>query len=1031
MIAIETLVKYFNMGFKLVPLDEISKGPIIPWSEIYTNSDFWSTEKLQEYSDKFHNISTTFGKTNVTDSDGNRLYLYCLDIDSEEVLQRVTTLLEQEWKPKTFVTKTQKDYGYHIYWFEHSTDNNPISTDACKKGFEFEIKCGKSLCTLPPSRHRDNPLFHYESIGQQDKIMITDGMYEKLINEVLKDCFRRKRNLKSNKNNIIKEDNNRWATANGKLEHYITNPSSKTKEIVLTDKQIEMSTEYLLSYYHDGKRDIFTFGFSGFTYKECVTEESAARILESICSKSDDQYVTERLDTLHRTYVNGAENGSDAITGKTKLKEVIMHVSSCDDIAAENVIQGLLKIWHGEKDKNDKHIEHIHNDKNNQQYSSPAESLLLGELLAADIRNPTEYVINTINKTVKLDDSLVRAVFYCACSTWTFDPINLGISAPTSEGKTYTVIQVLQYFPKTDLKYVGSMSPKVIIRQESTLVNADTLKPIKEDIVTLKKQIKIENDKRKQALEQQLEELKANARPFIDLRGKIYVFLEPPDPELWKIIKPIMSHDNFVIEHPYVESNTMDGIHVKSIITLGFPTFIFCSARDESRWEQWDEIVSRSVILSPYMSPKKYREANILNAQSIGLPTAIQESLIVSRRESELARKCILYLRESITQSVTLYTNCSEDTTDIKYNNPIWIPYFEILGKTLPADKGTEMRINRRILLLLRIITLTKADQRYQVIFANQTLTIAAVEDLTEALYIMQNSTGLPPYKVKFFNEIFYPLYQKKLEEKLKEEREDMTSSVIETETQIHLQLQSAAQNKTILAPGNSVTLTANEIYDYYNLQHPKSPINSDNLRKTYLNELNNAGYIEALDVRDGNTKKVYYPIVAPSEEATYIDTTKETSEFNNIPQFYTYYKINVPINYIPESEDWLIFQIMGLWKCGIDIGNGQYSTDNYNSAIQFLDIRKKDDRIEGNNSTNTNGSSNTISNNRNKITMRQFAERYDSMAIDTLSRHFSRPIFSDYHNKIFGDLQYIGIRENINNENSGNSSDSSDSSVC
>jgi hypothetical protein len=892
--------------------------------------------------------------------------------------------------------------------------------------------------------------------------MITNGLYQRLVNELLADCFRRKKNnLKSNKHNTIKKDCNKSASessitsqeedevqavvtaTNNKLDHYITNSSAAiTKEIVLTDEQIQMSTQYLLSYYHEGARDKFAFGFSGFTYKENIAEESAAKIIESICSKTNDPYIADRLDTLHRTYVNGRENGSDAITGKSKLKEVIMHVSNCDDgKAAENIVQGLLRIWHvgteEEKDRDDKYIEDNNNennknDDNNNKHSPTAESLLLDELLAAGIHNPAEYVINTINKTVKLDDSLVRAVFYAGCSTWALDPLNIGISAPTSEGKTYTVMQVLQYFPKSDIKYVGSMSPKVIIRQDSTLVDVDTLKPVKEDIVTLQKQIKKEeqDEKCKQELEEQLEKLRDNARPLIDLRGKIYVFLEPPSPELWNIIKPIMSHDNFLIEHPYVESTTSGGIHVKSIITLGFPTFIFCTAKDESRWQQWDEIISRSIVLSPNMSTKKYREANILTAQLIGLPTAIQESRIVSRREVELARKCVLYLRESITQSVTLHINCSEDTNDIKYANPVWIPYAEILGKTLPADKGTEMRINKRLLLLLRIIALVKSNHRYQVIFANQTLTIAAIEDLTESLYIMQNSTGLPPYKFEFFNEIFYPLYQKKLEEKLKEEREDIASSVIETETkeQTHLQLPPPSpQNKTIMASVNSVRLTANEICDYYNLHHPKSPINSDNLRKTYLNELTYAGYIEALDVREGNTKKVYYPIVTPSEEAVHLHTAKETKESSNSPQFYTYYKINIPINYIPEPENWLILQILTFRKCGIDIGNGRYTIDNYNSAIQFLDIIKNDDRIKSNNSTSTND---TSSRNRNKITMRQFAEEYDSTATETLSRHFSKPIFSNYYNKIFGKLQYIGIRQNINDRNLGKLPNSSGSSV-
>ncbi len=173
-------------------------------------------------------------------------------------------------------------------------------------------------------------------------------------------------------------------------------------------------------------------------------------------------------------------------------------------------------------------------------------------------------------------------VFYAGCRTWTFDPINIGISAPTSEGKTYTVLQTLQYFPSKDVKNIGSMSPKVIIRQDSTLVDGNTLKPIQGDIRALKKQIFSETDKKqKRKLEKQLEDLKDNARPLIDLRDKIYVFLEPPHPDLWKIIKPIMSHDSFIIEHPYVESNTLQGIHVRSDHNLGLSSFYLFALRKD------------------------------------------------------------------------------------------------------------------------------------------------------------------------------------------------------------------------------------------------------------------------------------------------------------------------------------------------------------------------------------------------------------------------------------------------------------------
>jgi len=63
---------------------------------------------------------------------------------------------------------------------------------------------------------------------------------------------------------------------------------------------------------------------------------------------------------------------------------------------------------------------------------------------------------------------------------------------------------------------------------------------------------------------------------------------------------------------------------------------------------------------------------------------------------------------------------------------------------------------------------------------------------------------------------------------------------------------------------------------DYYNLQNPKSPINSDNLRKTYLNELVS---VESIEVRNGNTKKAYYPIVVPSETSSLNIKTQETNE--------------------------------------------------------------------------------------------------------------------------------------------------------
>jgi hypothetical protein len=103
--------------------------------------------------------------------------------------------------------------------------------------------------------------------------------------------------------------------------------------------------------------------------------------------------------------------------------------------------------------------------------------------------------------------------------------MNLVIAAPTSEGKGHTVLQTLQYFPSKDVKFIGSMSPKVIIRQNSTLVDAETLKPVMKDIKALKKQIEQEKDEERGAtLELQLEKIKGNSVLLIDLRKKSMYF---------------------------------------------------------------------------------------------------------------------------------------------------------------------------------------------------------------------------------------------------------------------------------------------------------------------------------------------------------------------------------------------------------------------------------------------------------------------------------------------------------------------------
>jgi hypothetical protein len=94
-------------------------------------------------------------------------------------------------------------------------------------------------------------------------------------------------------------------------------------------------------------------------------------------------------------------------------------------------------------------------------------------------RDYAEYYISLVKRTVRKEDSFVRQVFYTVLSKDSDSPLNLGVLATTSWGKTYGIIQTLQYFQDKSIWYIGSMSPKVIIRQHGVLVDSNNqpLKP--------------------------------------------------------------------------------------------------------------------------------------------------------------------------------------------------------------------------------------------------------------------------------------------------------------------------------------------------------------------------------------------------------------------------------------------------------------------------------------------------------------------------------------------------------------------------
>jgi hypothetical protein len=578
-----------------------------------------------------------------------------------------------------------------------------------------------------------------------------------------------------------------------------------------------------------------------------------------------------------------------------------------------------------------------------------------------------EYVIKIAKRTVKGEDALVRLLVYVGLTVYSHNPLCLGIRAPTSEGKTYSITQTIQkFFPKEDIWLIGSMSPKALIRQNGVLVDSNG-EPLEARIRELKVKIK-ECDRdddlnQKIYLESKLSKLYQTGKWLIDLHGKTLVFLEPPHPDLWEIIKSILSHDSWEIEHPYVDAD----LKTKNIVTRGWPVCIFCSAKDESKWDIWPEVQSRFMIVSPNMSKAKYLESNRLTFQKLGLPDFVQQQIIVSDTEVDLARKCILYLKQRISRLCPIRYVQNE----YKPYNPVSIPYHEYLAESLPHHKGSAMRTASQVGSLLDIVTLTRSQFMFD--FKTEKMVIARPEDLVEVLRITKNMTdsnysNLPTHKVKFLKEIFRPVYESKSSP---DSKDDKTEKII--------------------------AVTSKELCDFYKKQKGRG-ITTDNLKKQYLNELLVNDVIgEARSEIDGRQYN-YYPLIdlrdeneaseclAASSESAKITKLSNTDSFDNLLYIP---RIKLSKNYKEILEDWLIIHILALanYRIGLDKTKGCLA-DFLNTTDEF-----KLFEIKGNDES--------------RLTIREFISKYESNPSISI-RYIFKSQFYEFDSKLFGRM--IGI---------------------
>ena len=308
-----------TLGFKVVPLTATGEGSVIPWKPIYENGG-WDLIELSKQYHLFENgIGTCFGLT-VMPKSGLTYYLNCLDIDSQNVVEKLSNIekkqeknqfysLIDEARKNTWVTRTKK--GFHIYWFTKE-QLQPIRTSDCNPEWQFELKTNNSggLATLPPSRHRNDSSFIYENIGQP-YISMSDVLYYVVLRELEGKLVNKQ------------QQQQHWRPA-----HNYSGNGTPWPPVILTGDEIREIAAIIStpsSGYVHGLRHQMSLALAGFFCKNGVDYGSAEAIYTEVCKLTHDEEKRSRLTDLKETYKRFEQDKK--IIGYYLLKELSPHVA--------------------------------------------------------------------------------------------------------------------------------------------------------------------------------------------------------------------------------------------------------------------------------------------------------------------------------------------------------------------------------------------------------------------------------------------------------------------------------------------------------------------------------------------------------------------------------------------------------------------------------------------------------------------------------------------------------------------------------
>jgi len=314
-----------------------------------------------------------------------------------------------------------------------------------------------------------------------------------------------------------------------------------------------------------------------------------------------------------------------------------------------------------------------------------------------------------LSTTICHDDATKKITFLVCVNTYTEqDQANIIMAGEASGGKSYIALEIASYFEGSVLP-IATSSPAAFIHDQG--------------------------------------EWDAELRVIrMNLRGKIIILLDQPHYMLLQRLRSLMSHDRRELLFKITDRSKSGAHRTKNVLVIGFPTWIFCSAKIDLE----DQELTRSFLLSPETSQEKLDESLQLLAAKVGNRAAFT-AWINNHPQRRWLKERVQNIRNAMIRDVII-----ENEAEI---------YKRFLSQH-PRLAPRHQRDLPRIFALIKAHALLNFAHRNRP-EGNDRAIIAVKEDEEAAFQLYgqiaeSNELGLPPEVHQIYIEVLKPLLKEK-----------------------------------------------------------------------------------------------------------------------------------------------------------------------------------------------------------------------------------------------------------------------------